>query len=118
MIIEYWLWIIAGIVLSEIIFIFWYRHACKNEGNEFKGLFTFDSDDWWIIKILSLLIGGFFTFFQFVITCVSSCGEETFVCPIHHYEYLLYEFLVIVVVVLFFMFNKWLIKKINGENIK
>ena len=105
------LWILAGIVVSEIIFILWYKKECKQEE---------DSDgirmNWMGVKIGSFLIGSFFTFTQYMIICWDILNEVE--GTIVHYEYLLYELAIFLVIGLFFLINKSIANKIESQNKK
>jgi len=97
-------WIAAGIIISEIIFIIWY----KNESHF----------SWGFVKFFSFLVGGCFMFLQSGIVFATGCpgrNINTAYCyPLNpHYEYLLIELAVIAFVALLVILNRYIVKKID-----
>lgn len=99
------LWIAAGIIISEIIFILW---TIKS-----KNLHEFDfwEINWVYRKFVSLVIGGLFTFIQVIIT-------YDYYLKLFHYEYLLYEVLILGGIAGLFLINYFINKMINKETKK
>lgn len=103
MALEVWLWIIAGVIISEIIFIVWHRHNCKNK--------NVNSYDWIFTKLISFFIGGFFIFIQaFIVLHGFDTQIEN---PVAHYEYLIYELIILGAITLLFLINKQIAKCLN-----
>lgn len=98
------LWITAVIILSEAMFILW---SIKNKTLDEDSFFRVD--EWVIRKIICLLTGGFFMFIQYgVVLGFATFGE------IRHYEYLLYEVLIVCGIAILFLINYLINKMING----
>jgi hypothetical protein len=106
------LWIIFGIILSEIIYFFWYKYTCENE-NEY---YIFESNQWILIKILSYLFGALFMVMQSMIVGDKSCIE--FFCGNRNYSNLIYELFVIGAIILLYYINKWIAKYILKRSVK
>lgn len=103
------LWIAAGLIISEVIFIIWTKKAKKNA--DYK-MGISNTGDYFGRKILSLFFGGFFTFIQYTIVFITKDGFN----EIGNYERLIYEVLIIGFLVLFFYINKKISDKILNEN--
>ncbi len=102
MTLELILWIISGIIISEIVYFYIMRYYYDE-----------DTDINWVgIKLLSLLGSGGFTMLQ---AGIVFGFHNTFSDLKPHYIRLLWEFLIISGIVLFFLFNKWLGKKITKK---
>ena len=104
MTLELILWLIAGFVISEGIFIF----GIKME-------FEMAEDSWVSWKFFSFMLGGLFMSIQFmVIFCV--CDPNLlWDLSNPHYIWLLYEFLIILGVYVFFKANKIIVDLINNK---
>jgi len=98
MTLEIWLWIIAGIVVSEIIFIFAYK-------NDWFGINNQSGGCWIGTKVLSLIFGCFFVF---VNSLFVFCGTT-------NYINLLWFYSVIVGIGLLFLINYKIKKWIDKE---
>jgi len=94
MTLEFILWILAWLVVSEILFIIMY----KRDWLYYIG--------WVAKKIYSLMLGFCFMLLQLAILCPSYLTEIPLVL---HYERLLYEVAVIVVIGIYFRLNKLLV---------
>lgn len=79
------LWIVAGVVLSEVVYVIFLKADTLGE-------------DWFIVKMFSFFSGAMIVGFEFFI--VHRIEGET------HYEYLLYELGFIGVIALFLYANK------------
>jgi hypothetical protein len=108
---EIFIWIGIAIIISEVIFIIWTKWYKKNE-DEYN-IFSQSGDTFLSRKIISLLIGGLFTFIQFAVVWCSNEKEFNLV-NIPRYEFLLYEVIIIGFIALFFLINK----KINDYILK
>lgn len=94
------LWFVAGIVLSEIIFIIWYTY----EYNDHYG-----NMNWKGVKFLSFLAGGGFISIQYLLVM----GIES--DPGYGYIVLLYEVIGIVIISIFMWINSLIAKKIEKK---
>jgi len=106
--IELILWIVAGLVIAEVIYLVWMRYNKKYGDYDYiKPFFAFNSDDWLTTKVCSLLFSLVFVSIQARI--VFSFDDKG--CPLFgngRYINLLWEALIIIAVVLYFKLNKWL----------
>ena len=108
MTLELILWIIAGIIISEILFIFAYK-------NEWYSSIIFYPDNWMDYKFLSFIIGGMFTSVNYVIVfndklnCIK--GE---VCTANYIN-ILWSFLVLGEIGLLFLINYGIKELIDGR---
>jgi len=111
MTLELILWIVAGLVVMEIIFIIGYRHICKRKEDFFSGN-LFHEGDWIGVKLLSFLIAGAFIKVQAIIVFGATATGFN---GVSHYEYLLYELLIIIVIGIFFLINKLIANRIEDK---
>lgn len=101
------LWIVAGLLMSEVLYICWTRYCKKHKDDkEYISSFIFGGEHWICRKICSLLIIVVFIFLQLGI--VSNFGDLTGI----HYENLLYEIIIIGLLIIFFLGNKLINTKI------
>jgi len=104
MTLELLLWLIAWVVVSEIIFIVGY-------------FFLYDEDEWVKGKIISFFVGGLFIFIQCMIVFAGTQESVvTFTDP--NYIHLLYEAIVIGIIVFLFGINKLIISLISNVDEK
>ena len=109
------LWILAGIVVSEIIFIFWYKNVCKRK-EDLDDILLFSKEEWFYVKIMSFLIGSLFIFIQYTLVFCGIINKVEGAIP--HYEYLLYELGILLIIGAFFCINKLIANKIESQNKK
>jgi hypothetical protein len=104
------LWIAAGIIISEIIFIWWTKRIKE-------GIFIDEVDGFGFRKFFSLLFAACFMFIQFAI--VYGNKEAIYFnqlsMSLPRYENLLYELLIIGGIVLLVYINKKISDKILNE---
>lgn len=101
-------WIASWILVSEGLFIFFLKN--KDCIDWFK-----DSGFGWIIKkVCALLCGAVFIFVQLLIV-TDDVLIEAFTSANFHYINILYEFLIILGLIIFFFINKKIADKINGK---
>lgn len=98
------LWILAGILISEVIFIFWWKFECERESETSDALAS-----WGVIKFMSFLFGGFITGLHAGLVF----GEiwDGVEGAVKHYEYLL----CLVIIWIIILINKWIAKKIEKK---
>ncbi|MFW6233619.1 MAG: hypothetical protein ACOC3Z_03075 [Nanoarchaeota archaeon] len=106
--IELILWIIATIIVIEIAFICF---LIDEKRNSHIGL----QEEWYMIKVKAIFIGICIMISQAFLVFGKSL-QETPCCKNGDYIYLFYEFLVILVLALFFLLNYSISKLINNKN--
>jgi len=97
------LWIASGIVIMEGLFIY----ILKNESISNSLLIL----DWVGAKIFAIFFTGIFMLIQYGIVF----GEENGFGQIAHYIRLQYEFLIILGIVILFLINRFIAKKIDND---
>lgn len=109
------LWLLSGIVVSELIFIFWYKHIIKRGDDNL--LYSIYSDDWILVKCLSYLIGGVIMLLQaFIVFNTNDTG--TGFGTHRDYIYLLYELIILVIILFLTYGNKLIVNWIKREYTK
>lgn len=109
------LWIVAVMISSEILYIFWGIYAKKHPEKDYHGKIIGDGKyDWVSRKLFSLIGGGLFILSQYFIVFIGCLVNECNFTA-RNYIYLLYEFLIIVGIGLFFWVNYLINKKIMGK---
>ena len=100
--------IVAFLLVWEAVYILWmkYNKKHKNENYLSRPDFAFNTDDWGLTKLFSFLIA--------TIIFVSQIGIIGY--GNKNYINLLWEFLIILAIVMLFYANKLIAGLINGEN--
>lgn len=111
MITEIALWIIAWFVVSEIVYVFWYRHACKREVDTFS--MALGEGDWILVKFFSFMGIGL----VFFINGSLILGSEEFIgFKSPGYIILVWEFILAGFLTILFIVNKLIAEGIeNGS---
>jgi hypothetical protein len=105
------IWILTGIILSEVLFIFWtkWMKNCKDEYN------TFYIKNFVLRKFTSLFLAGLFMYTQFTIVYIDLSSNDFSLLEYPRYELFIWEFLIIAGILLFFYINKKISDKILGK---
>ena len=98
MTLELILWLVAWVVLSEVVFIISYSKYGKDSPNS-----------WVFFKFMSFFFVGSFILIQAAIVFTGGFGETL----ISHYIYLVYEAIIIAVIVGLCFGNSLIVKKID-----
>lgn len=107
------LWLVAGFIISEGIFIY------SMISNKRRAVLGFEPGEikeiWGLIKLISFITGSLLTFIQFLIVYIGQITDTSLkvIFGTGHYEYILYELIVIGLITLFFFINKKIVDKIN-----
>lgn len=104
MTLELILWLVAGLIISEIIFIIGYKAKCIDDDE------SGEAPNWIFYKIISLIIGGFIVGFHALFFLVHPEGEN----PIGYIGFL-YEGIIILIITILFGANKLIAEYIDKK---